>query len=221
MTCRLSQTMLEFVTIEVVKMKEAKLIQKSINCMRRGKPFTIKSLSKVASYGNVRQVVSRLAKSGEIVRASRGIYVRPKTIPYLGKVLPNAKDIVKIISKQTGEVISTHGAEAANILHLSTQVPVRPIFYTSGTTRTIQAGKLTIMLKHVSPRKQIKPGTITCIVISALWYLGKEHVNSEVINSLKIHLSTEQFAEVMKHLNQMPAWMANAFNQYQEQTIND
>jgi hypothetical protein len=194
-------------------MKEIELVKNQVNMIPRGRPFTVGSIGREASYANVRQVLSRLVKTGEVMRATRGIYVRPKEVPYLGKVLPGSEEIVKTISKQTGEIITPHGAEAARILQLSTQVPMRPIFYTSGTSRKIKLGKQTITLKHISPRKQVKPGTITCLVITALWYLGKNHVNENVANTIKQRLNEKQFSEVLKHINQMPVWMATAFKQ--------
>lgn len=209
--------MLYFVTnIEIILMKEIELVQNQINRIPRGKPFAMNSIGKEASYANVRQVLSRLVKSGEIMRATRGIYVRPKEVQYLGKVLPGSEEIVKIISKQTGEIITPHGAEAARILHLSTQAPMRPVYNTSGTTRKIKIGKQTVILKHITPRKQVKPGTITCLVIAALWYLGKNHVNENVINTIKHRLNEKQFSEVIGYTNKMPIWMANSFKQYQK-----
>jgi hypothetical protein len=213
----MSQTMLYFVTyIGINSMKEIELVQNQINRIPLGKPFAMNSLAGEASYANIRQVMSRMVKAGEIMRATRGIYVRPKKVLYLGKVLPSSDEIVKAISKQTGETITPHGAEAARILHLSTQAPMRPIFNTSGTSRKIKLGKQTITLKHISPRKQVKPGTITCLVITALWYLGKNHVNENTINTIKQRLSEKQFSEILKHTYRMPTWMAGAFKQYQE-----
>lgn len=197
-------------------MKEIELVQNQINKIPRGKPFPVSSIGRETSYANVRQVLSRLVKAGEIMRATRGIYVRPKEIPYLGKVLPGSEEVVKAISKKTGEIITLHGAEAARILQLSTQAPMHPIFYTSGTTRKIKLGKQIITLKHISPRKQVKPGTITCLVITALWYLGKNHVNENTINIIKQRLKEKQFSEVLNHIHQMPEWMASVFNQYQK-----
>jgi hypothetical protein len=201
-------------------MKAIELVQSQINRIPKGTPFAMKSIGGGASYANVRQVLSRLVKAGEIMRATRGIYVRPKEVPYLGKVLPGSEEIVKIISKQTGEVIAMHGAEAARILHLSTQVPLRSIFYTTGNTRNIKVGKQEILLKHITPSKLVKPGTITCMVISALWYIGKNHVNSEVIKKINHRLNPEQFSELIKHTERMPAWMVVAFNQYQRENKN-
>lgn len=196
-------------------MKEIELVQNQISRMPRGKPFPINAIGQEASYANVRQVLSRLVKSGEIMRVTRGIYVRPKEVPYLGKVLPGAEEIVKTITKQTGEVIAIHGAEAAHRLNLSTQVPMQTIFYTTGNSRRIKLGKLEILLKHISPSKLVRPGTITCMVISALWYLGKNELTSEIIQKVEQRIKPEEFSEVLKHIGHMPSWMAESFKQYQ------
>jgi predicted transcriptional regulator of viral defense system len=201
-------------------MKAIELILRVINKMPRGKLFAVKSISKEVSYSNVRQVLSRLAKAGELLRVTRGIYVRPKEVPYLGKVSPGSEEIIKAIAKQTGEVIAVHGAEAARVLHLSTQVPMQSIFYTTGNTRQIKMEKMEITLKHISPRKLVAPGTMTCLVTSALWYLGKNQVNAGVIKKIEHRLKPEQFSEVFKHTEQMPAWMVGAFAQYQRENSN-
>jgi hypothetical protein len=201
-------------------MKEIELVQNQVNRIPRGKPFAANSIGRQISYTNVRQVLSRLVRAGEIMRATRGIYVRPKEVPYLGKVLPGSEEIIKIITQQTGEVIAIQGAEAAHRLNLSTQVPMQSIYYTTGNTRRIKVGKLEIILKHISPSKLVKPGTVTCLVVSALWYLGKNQVNSEIIGKIKQRLKSEEFSELFKHLEQMPAWMAEALNQYQRENKN-
>lgn len=196
-------------------MKEIELVKNQLNKIPRGMPFGIQSISKITTYANARQTLSRLVKAGEIMRATRGLYVRPKESPYVGKVLPGSEAVVRAISKQTGETITHHGAEAVRMLELSTQVPMRPIYYTSGTSRKIKVGKQIITLKHISPRKQVKPGTATCTVITALWYLGKHNMNELVVKKIKERLSEKQFSDVLKHTNQMPVWMAETIKQYQ------
>lgn len=198
-------------------MKEIQFFQNQINKIPKGKPFPISALGHKASYANTRQVLSRLVKAGKIMRATRGIYVRPKEVPYLGKVLPPSEEIVKAISKKTGEIITLHGAEAVRILHLSTQVPMRPIYNTNGTSRKIKVGNQTITLKHISPRKQVKPGSIIGLVIAALWYIGKSNMTKNTIKTLKERLNKQQFSEILKYTIHMPVWMADAFKEYKSE----
>ena len=83
-------------------------------------------------------------------------------VPYLGKVLPGSEEIIKAISERTGEIIVMHGAEAVRRLNLSTQVPMQPIYYTTGISRRMRVGNIEITFKHISPSKLVNPGTITC-----------------------------------------------------------
>lgn len=55
--------------------------------------------------------------------------------------------------------------------------------------------------------------SVTCTVITALWYLGKHNINESVINKIKEQLTEKQFSGVLKHIHQMPVWMANTFKQ--------
>ncbi len=197
-------------------MKSIQIIRKHIQEIPEGRPFTVASLMKLASYANIRQVLSRLVKSGEITRVARGIFVRPKEIPYVGKSLPEPKEIAEVIAQTSGETIGLNGAEAARLLQLSTQMSMKPVFYTTGNTRRIKVGNLYIVLKHVSPRKLVKPNTIVGLVISALWYLGKENVTYHEVEKIKQQLNMEQFAEVIENIHNMPAWMARAFHHYQQ-----
>lgn len=197
-------------------MNKVEIIEHKINKLPEGEPFGVSYLAGIGSYENVRQVLSRLVASGKLKRATRGVYVRPKKVPYLGEVSASSEAVVKIIAKQTGEVITVHGAEAARQLRLTTQAPVKPIYNTSGTSRELKIGKQTVILKHISPRKQVKPGTMTCTVIAALWYLGKNIVNESVINMVRKQISEEQFVELLKHKNKMPHWMSTALENYKE-----
>lgn len=55
-------------------------------------------------------------------------------------------------------------------------------------------------------------------IISALWYLGKDHVDRNVIEKIRKLLTVEDFDEVLKHCKSMPAWMADAFYSYQKES---
>jgi hypothetical protein len=61
------------------------------------------------------------------------MYVRPRKSRYLKDValMPGAEEIVKAISKKTGEIISMYGAAAENYVGLSTQIQVNAIYYTT------------------------------------------------------------------------------------------
>ncbi len=93
-----------------------------------GQPFTSKELIGLGEESNIRKVLERLVKEEEIIRVTRGIYVRPKISRYVGHVPPSLEAVLETISTSTGEVFQVHGAEAVRQLGLSTQVSVKPLF---------------------------------------------------------------------------------------------
>ena len=69
------------------------------------------------------QAISRLSKSGEIVRISKGIYCMPKKTRF-GAILPSDREIVDLFTKQNNGVIVGYGLY--NSLGVTTQVSKRP-----------------------------------------------------------------------------------------------
>lgn len=197
-------------------MKAINEIKKYIQSLEEGESFTAKSLRDFATSDNIRQILARMVLSGEIQRVTRGVYVKPKYSPRIGMILPSAKDITSLIANTTGEIIGIHGAEAARQLQLTTQVPFRLVFYTTGYTREIKIKNQTVLLKHVNPSKLIAPGTTAGTVISAFLYLGKEQISEQTIQKVKDLLTPEDFETLFKEIKHMPAWMSNIFYQFKK-----
>ena len=197
-------------------MSVAKQIKQLIKKQPTGKPFTARNLHHLGSTENVRKVLTRLTNAGKIRRVSRGVFVKPKKVASIGEILPTAEEVAKAVAESTGEQIAVHGAEAARQLRLSTQVPMQTVFYTTGNTRKIKLQNKIIVLKHVSPRKLATTGTIAGLVISALWYLGRNTVTQKTIHKIKKLLPENEYQKVLQEMEHMPAWMANVFHQYEQ-----
>lgn len=191
-------------------------IKKYIAALPDGKAFSSGELRHLASTDNIRQILSRLTKTGELKRVARGVFIKPKSIAKMGAVLPSPAEIAKTLAKSTGETIAIQGAEAARILQLTTQVPMQLIFYTSGNTRTLKINNRAIKLKHVNPSRLIAAGTTPGLVISALSYLGRNNVTTQTIEIIKRCISAKEFKNTLKLINQMPAWMSDIFYHYQQ-----
>lgn len=198
-------------------MKSIEAITRAIKHIPKGKPFTVTELLSHGSYENIRQVLSRLAKNGEITRVARGIYVRPIAAPFVGTILPETEEVIATLSKNTGEAIAVSGAEAANRLALSTQVPIKKVFLTTGTTRHIKVGSQEVLLKHVSPSKIIAPGSKVGLAITALWYLGKSNVNETILRKLQQQLTPRELTAFYKEIHHMPRWMAAVVYRYRQE----
>ena len=148
------------------------------------------------------------------MRLVPGIFVRPRQNPYVGDVVPEVSVIVNAIAKSSGETIQIHGAEAARRFKLTTQVPMSPVFNTSGPSREFAIGKLKVALRHVSNRKLQFAGKRSGLALSALWYLGTERVGVKEIETVRQRLTADEF-EQLRAAN-MPGWLNRRFQQHEE-----
>lgn len=205
-------------------MREAQLIEKAIKKIARGKIFFSETFYKKYSVKIVQRVLLRLVKSNDIGTICRGIYFRPEKSRYLPgcPIPPGAEKIISAISKKTGEIISVHGAVALNQIGLSTQVPVCAIYYTTGRSRYIKInGENRIKLVHMNPKKIVMPNTVTCHVVTALWFEGKRYLKPRIVKKLHNRLGDKYFGEVLLNINKMPEWMRKVFVQYQNMQPGD
>ena len=198
-------------------MSTAETIRKRVLRTQRGEPFTNTRFLKLGSRAAMDKTLSRLVEEGVIQRIARGIFMRPKKSRFIGNVMPNVAKVVEVVARDHGETIQIHGAEAARRFKLSTQVPTVPVFYTSGPSRELKVGNLTVKLKHASHRKLHLAGKRPGLALSALWYLGKNNVNTDVVNTIRQGLTAEEF-ETLRH-TEMPAWMAGALERHDKEAM--
>jgi hypothetical protein len=198
-------------------MSTAELIRQKVWEFPAGQPFTPAAFLSIAERSSVDKTLTRMVRAGSLMRPTRGVFVRPKESRF-GAIPPES--IAVAMAKLHGEPVEVHGAEAARRFGLSTQVPVRPVFYTTGRSRTFNVGKVTVRLQHVSPRKLACPGTKVGMAISALWYLGKEQITKEVFACIRAKLSVEEYNALKAAASLMPGWMANALHKYEKGKLN-
>src|SRR6266851_365560 len=176
-------------------MTTAEAIRKQIKEIGVGEPFTSTQFKGLGTRASVDQTLSRLVKQGEMVRVSRGVFVRPKKSRYVGQVMPEPSKVAQAIANAHGETIQVQGAEAARLLGLTTQMPLQAVFYTSGPNRKLKLGNLQLTLKHVAQRKLALAGKPSGLALSALWYLGKGQVSTGTIKTIRAKLTPEAFEE--------------------------
>lgn len=181
-----------------------------------GTPFTPREFISFGNRINVGKILERLTIAGKIKRVQRGIYVCPEFSRYVGEVPPSTYAVLQTITATTGETLQVQGAEAARQLGLSTQAPVRESFLTSGRSRKILINNQEVKLRHVSPKKLVLAGTQAGIAITALWYLGKEEVTINTLETIKTRIEPPEFQALLNHKKLMPAWMATVVSRYEQ-----
>jgi len=177
-----------------------------IQGLPEGMPIAAKGLLHLGSRAAVDQALSRLTERGKLIRAGRGVYLPPVKSRF-GTRPPSVEEAIEAIARQRGEVIVSSGAAAANYLGLTTQVPVRTVYLTSGRTRKVHLGKLVVELRH-APRWQLAMAQRPAgQAVRALVWLGQENAEA-ALKTLRQRLSPEAFSELVTAAPQLPTWLA-------------
>ncbi|MDO8603520.1 MAG: DUF6088 family protein [Candidatus Omnitrophota bacterium] len=184
--------------------------------MKRGWVFTTTHFLDLGSRTAVAKTLERLADSGTIRRLARGLYDYPEKHPVLGELPANYERIAQALAGRDSLKIQPSGAYAANLLGLTDQVPARIIFLTDGGNKTVQVKNQRIVLKRTTPKNMAATGDVSGLVIQALRYLGKDHVDDKTIGILKKRLTGIDKCRLMRDLRYAPAWIGSIFRQLQE-----
>lgn len=191
-----------------------KSILSAAEALPEGGLLSPKEFLHLASRAAVDQTFSRLAREGRLLRVGRGAYTRPVNGRF-GVRPPSTEAIIEAIESTSGELVVSHGAAEANALGLTTQVPAREVFLTSGPARKLQLGKRKIELKHGN-RWQLALGKRPAgRVIRALSWLGPKHAGA-ALKSLSNRLSTEEWQAMRAARATLPGWMAQAVSEVTE-----
>jgi hypothetical protein len=171
-----------------------------------GTPLTAKELLHLGSRAAIDQTLTRLAQRGSLLRAGRGLYVRPIEGQF-GTRAPSVAKLAEGLANQHGETVVSHGAAAANALGLTTQVPMRAVYLTSGPNRRLKLGAQMIELRH-APRWQLMlPGQTAGEVLRALAWLGPGKAG-QAIHKLRAMLPPSALQEITSARSRLPTWMA-------------
>ena len=171
--------------------------------VRRAKPgavFTPTLFNSLGGRAAIDKAMQRLAARGELRRLSRGLYDKPREDPLLGTLWPSVDAIVAALTGKDRLRLQPTGAYAANLLGLSDQVPARVEFLTDGTSRTVKAGPMQIVLKRTTPRQMAAAGRTSGLVIQALRSLGPDNLTSERMNKLRQTIPADQRRALLRDL---------------------
>ena len=184
-----------------------KQIVNSIRGLGRGSVCTPRQFLDLGSRAAVDQALSRLVRRGILQRIGRGLYHYPKHSPRLGDLAPAPDAVARAYARKTGSTLQVSGAQAANALGLSTQVPARVTFVTDGATRQLRVGNQVVFLRRAAPRRLLGAGTAWGTALQALAYLGKGGVDTTVIQRLRRALPAADRRALGRHAGLAPDWM--------------
>lgn len=185
----------------------------------RGHVFTPGDFLDLASRQSVGVALHRLVKKGAIRNLARGLYDYPRIDPYLGTLAPTTDAIIKALKGRDNIQLQPSGSYAANLLGLSEQVPMKIVLLTDGSSRKVQIGKQTILLKRTTPKTMATAGKISGLLIQALRQFGQKNVDNTVVARLRKSLSEEDKKQILKDIRYAPAWIATIMRQVTQEGV--
>lgn len=192
----------------VSKLSPIERVRRRIRAKGEGAVFASKDFLDLGSRAAVDQALSRLERGGLIRRITRGVYDTPRRNVLLGRVLnPAPEEVVRVVARRDDLRLQVTGAEAANLLGLSTQVPARIVYLTDGASRRLQLGEQVIELRHTTPKNMVTAGRVSGLVIQALRHLGRAQVDEVTIGHLQGTLSERDKETLRKDRVHAPGWM--------------
>jgi hypothetical protein len=197
-------------------MSTSQAIRERIGALPAGEPFTPALFAGLGSRASIDQALTRMTQAGAIERLGRGLYTVPETSRFGLKAMPTPHAVALAVAAGEGATLEIHGAEAARRFGFSTQVPVQPVFHTTGSSHSVRLGKLQVRLQRVAPRKLVLAGRPAGQALSALWYLGRRQVTPATFEQLAAKLPPVEFEALQRAKAAMPAWMADALRHYEQ-----
>lgn len=179
--------------------------------LTEGTPITAKMWLHLGNRAALDQALSRLVRRGKLLRAGRGVYVAPVSSRF-GNRAPAAQKVVEELSVRRGETIVPSGASAANALGLTTQVPTRTVYLTSGRSRKITLGKQIIHLQHAPAWQLTLAKEPAGEIVRALAWAGPERV-STALKEIETKVPQSEFQRISQQISLLPLWMATALSQ--------
>jgi hypothetical protein len=164
----------------------------------RGFVFTTKVFSSLVNdSAGVRTALTRLVQKQSIRRLSHGLYDLPIIHPQLGALVPSVENVIEAIKSAD-----------ANLLGLSTQIPMRIELYTNGPRRKIRYGNQEILLKPTTPKNMVGAGTKAGLILHALRQIGQDNVTDEMIAQIRSKIMDQDIKHIKKQIPYAPAWVA-------------
>lgn len=158
-------------------------------------------------------LLSIYTRKGKLVRLANGIYLKT-AITKFGPVYPSPTEIAEAIARRDHAQVLISGLAAENYFGLSTQVPMKIVFLTSGSARKLIVGNTTIEFKRGVPKNFAFKDKMMATLCLALKSIGNGHVTSEQKAVLKNFLNAyTREHDIKDDLKLMPKWIQKLLNE--------
>lgn len=183
--------------------------------LSEGEVVTPSSFLEFGSRSAVQRGLSSLVAEGKLLRIERGFYVATIESRF-GVRGPAPERVVRSWGNARGEAIADSGARSANKLGLTTQVPVRHVYLSSGRSRELRIGRLVVSIHHAPPWSMALGDTGVGEAIRAIEWLGPRWA-AEALQKLHKLLPESEWSALVGAQGCVPDWIGSAICAHQQQ----
>ncbi|MEO9511818.1 MAG: DUF6088 family protein [Flavobacteriaceae bacterium] len=184
-------------------------IENRIGQAKEGVIFFADDFSDLGSQSAIHTTLHRLEKRKVLSRISHGIYAKPKVSELLNQeILPSVEEVAKAIAKRDRAKLLPSGSYAQYVLGMSTQIPLKLVYYTDGKARTIKVGNRTIQFKRTTPKNLALKGEVGRLVVQALRDIGRDKITPQEEETIINLLKKEDIKNLKHDIALAPQWIA-------------
>ena len=183
-------------------------ILKRIKSHGRGWAMTNSDFGDIAKTATIDWSLYRLKDKKLIRPLMRGIYDYPRFSEILQEELaPDMEMVARAIARKFRWNILISGNTALNYLGLSTQIPMRLIYFSDGPSRQYEVAGRILEFKHISFKEARFTNTKSEIVVQALRELGMVRITTDVINKMRDFIPASDRNKVLKDTQFTTDWI--------------
>lgn len=183
-------------------------ILKRIKSHGRGWAMTNSDFGDIAKTATIDWSLYRLKDKKLIRPLMRGIYDYPRFSEILQEELaPDMEMVARAIARKFRWNILISGNTALNYLGLSTQIPMRLIYFSDGPSRQYEVAGRILEFKHISFKEARFTNTKSEIVVQALRELGMARITTDIINKMRDFIPASDRNKVLKDTQFTTDWI--------------
>ena len=199
----------------------ADMIKLKIDNLPDGSAFVVSDFTDLSDYQTAKRTLARLCESGVIRRVIRGVYDKPSYSKMLKEyAAPDTDEIARAIARNFNWTIVPAGNAALNMLGLSTQVPAKWEYCSSGPYRDYEMGNIILSFKHSSNKEIEGLSYDTALLIQAIKALGKDNITDENIDRLKPRIAEISKENVLNEARYTTSWVYAVIKRICEKEVN-
>ena len=186
-----------------------KTIRARITESKPGSVFVATDFTDIAQSETVNTMLARLCMEGVLRRIKWGLYEFPDYNDFLGEyIAPSPDMIAHAIARNFDWKIAPSGANALNILGLSTQVPATLTYACDGAYKEYEFGKTKIKFKKVSNSDFASGDEKAMLIVQAIKALGRKNITESALSRISAVISPDEMKNLMKAAQHTTTWVS-------------